>query len=98
MPFYCSDARPVLSSLAIVVLPASTAHAANYYVAKNGGNGNPGSEAQPCGLTVQHAVNQAEAGDTVNVKAGTYRRVVLKNSGNATDGAADAAEPGINRF
>lgn len=64
----------------------SSAFAANYYVAKNGNNSGPGTEAQPW-LTVQHAANQVAAGDTVHVKAGTYHeRVVLKRSGSAAGG------------
>lgn len=62
------------------------AYAANYYVAKNGNNSNPGTEARPW-LTIQRAVDAAVAGDTIQVKAGTYNeRIVLRNSGNATQG------------
>jgi hypothetical protein len=54
-----------------------------YYVAKNGNDANPGSEASPW-LTIQKAANTAVAGDTVYVKAGTYaERLNLSNSGSA---------------
>lgn len=62
------------------------AFSATYYVAKNGNNTNSGTEGRPW-LTIQHAVNQAVAGDTVQIKAGTYNeRIVLRNSGNAAQG------------
>lgn len=62
------------------------AFSATYYVAKNGNNTNPGTEGRPW-LTIQHAVNQAVAGDMIQIKAGTYNeRIVLRNSGNAAQG------------
>lgn len=62
--------------------PLSSLAAGNvYYVAKNGSDSNPGTEAQPW-LTIQKAANTLIAGDTVYVKAGTYNeRVIPKNSG-----------------
>ncbi len=78
---------------AIVAFP-SVASAANYYVAKNGYDGNPGTEAQPW-LTITKAANTAVAGDTVYVKQGTYKeRVVIKNSGSAGKYITFAAYPG----
>jgi RNA polymerase sigma factor (sigma-70 family) len=54
-----------------------------YVVAKTGNDSNPGTEAQPW-LTVQKAAQTAAAGDTVQVKNGTYcERIVFKNSGTA---------------
>ncbi|MBO9610934.1 MAG: carbohydrate binding domain-containing protein, partial [Paenibacillaceae bacterium] len=43
----------------------------NYYVATNGNDSNPGTLASPF-LTVQKAASVAIAGDTVNIRAGTY--------------------------
>jgi hypothetical protein len=54
-----------------------------YYVAKNGSNSNPGTEAQPW-LTIQKAASTMVAGDTVYVKAGTYNEhVVPAHSGSS---------------
>ena len=54
-----------------------------YYVAKNGNDSNPGTEALPW-RTIQKAANTLTAGDTVYVKAGTYNeQVVPANSGSA---------------
>ncbi|MEZ4271550.1 MAG: DUF1565 domain-containing protein [Myxococcota bacterium] len=77
--------KSAIFTLLILTLGVS-AQAATYYVAKSGNNSNSGSEAQPW-LTVQHAANQVQPGDTVSVKAGSYNeRVVLKNSGTAGGG------------
>lgn len=46
-------------------------HAATYYVAKDGDDGDPGTEAEPF-LTVTTGVGVLTAGDTLYVKAGTY--------------------------
>jgi hypothetical protein len=52
-----------------------------YYVAKNGNDNNPGTEASPW-LTIQKAANSAVAGGTVYVKTGTYTEWVnFPNSG-----------------
>ncbi len=72
--------------LAFTFFTGPSAFAANYYVAKNGNNSNPGTEAQPW-LTIQNAANRVVAGDVVNVKAGSYNeRLVLKASGSAAGG------------
>ncbi len=61
-------------------------YAATYYVAKDGNDGNNGSEANPW-LTIQHAVDQLNAGDTVYVKSGVYNELVTINkSGSEADG------------
>lgn len=61
--------------------PFSFAAGNVYYVAKNGSDSNPGTEAQPF-LIIQKVANVAQAGDTVYVKAGTYdERVIPQNSG-----------------
>ena len=44
---------------------------ATYYVATNGNNGNAGSLAAPW-ATLQYAANQLSAGDTLNIRGGTY--------------------------
>jgi hypothetical protein len=59
---------------------------ANYYVAPTGSNSNNGSLSSPW-KTIQYAVSKAIAGDTVNVRAGTYPEVVtITRSGSAAAG------------
>lgn len=54
-----------------------------FFVAKNGNVSNSGSASAPW-LTVGHAAQQAQAGDTVMVGAGTYNEsVTFANSGTA---------------
>jgi hypothetical protein len=53
------------------LVATETVAAATYYVATNGSDSNPGTEAQPF-KTVQRGVDAAYAGDTVTVKDGTY--------------------------
>ncbi len=56
-------------------------HGSMYYVATTGTDSNPGTEASPW-RTIQKAANTLVAGDTVYIRAGTYReRVIPKNSG-----------------
>ena len=58
----------------------------SFYVATNGNDSNPGTEAAPW-RTVQHAADTVRAGSTVNVRGGIYEELVtIKTSGNATDG------------
>ena len=74
--------------VAIAILLATTlASATTYYVAKNGNDGDPGTEARPW-LTVGKCVNIVVAGDTVLVKAGIYDEAIVDfryNSGTAAD-------------
>src|SRR3954462_10521721 len=54
-----------------------------YYVSTTGGDANPGALAAPF-KTIQRAANAASAGDTVIVRAGTYRETVrVPRSGTA---------------
>lgn len=62
-----------------VVLGAATVHAATYYVATTGNDGNPGTSGSPF-LTIQRCVDTVAAGDTCLVADGTYR----DNIGNGT--------------
>jgi hypothetical protein len=76
-------------SLPMVLLCAATALGqsnASYYVATNGNDSNPGTQAAPW-RTIQHAADVVHAGSTVNVRGGVYEELVsLKASGNAADG------------
>lgn len=65
-----------------------------YYVAPTGDDAYPGTETQPW-RTIQRAANTLVAGDTVFIKAGTYReQVVPQNSGSAGQQITYAAYPG----
>jgi MYXO-CTERM domain-containing protein len=52
-------------------MAAGTASAATYHVAPTGSDSAAGSDSAPW-LTIQHAADRAQAGDTVIVAAGTY--------------------------
>lgn len=71
-------------TLVCTILPTVAAHAATYYVATTGNNGNPGTEEQPW-RTVAYAVGTMAAGDTTYVRGGTYTESVIrfKRSGTA---------------
>jgi len=57
------------------------------YVSKTGSDANPGTYASPW-KTIQHAANEAIAGDTVYVLAGTYHESInLPHSGSAAAGS-----------
>jgi parallel beta-helix repeat protein len=65
-----------------------------YYVAPDGNDGNPGTEAQPF-RTIGQGVGVARAGDTVYVREGTYyERVEIRNSGTADNPIVISAYPG----
>jgi hypothetical protein len=61
--------------------PLPTGGGATYYVAPNGDDNNPGTEAQPW-RAIGKAAATLVSGDTVYIRAGTYQeRVVPQNSG-----------------
>ncbi|HEU4389936.1 MAG TPA: right-handed parallel beta-helix repeat-containing protein [Blastocatellia bacterium] len=67
--------------------------AATYYVATIGNDNNSGSAAQPW-RTLQKAVNTASAGDTIQVRSGTYAGCRIERSGRAEAVCTLQAEPG----
>lgn len=78
----------VLSLFAVFVCVSGAIGQANsaFYVATTGDDSNAGTQASPW-RTVQHAVDTARAGSTVNVRGGVYEELVNINaSGNASDG------------
>ena len=78
------------------VLPESKVSAAGttYYVAKNGSDSNPGTESQPW-LTLKKAADSLVAGDTVYVKAGTYKeQLAPSHSGSSGAWITYKANPG----
>src|SRR5438309_3637692 len=56
------------------------ARANTFYVATSGNNANPGSQGQPW-LTLQHAVDSINPGDTILVESGTYAGCRIGHSG-----------------
>ncbi|MHC4714860.1 MAG: putative Ig domain-containing protein [Planctomycetota bacterium] len=68
--------------LCLALLLAVPVHATTYYVATNGDNQDPGTEAEPW-ATLQHAVDTISAGDTILVKAGTYAGCRIESSGSS---------------
>src|SRR3989344_1227294 len=57
-----------------------SASAATYYVATNGTDSNPGTLSLPF-RTIQKGVNVAAAGDTIQVRSGTYSPIMISKSG-----------------
>jgi parallel beta helix pectate lyase-like protein len=75
-----------LLTLFLCVTGASGQVNTSYYVALTGSDSNPGTLASPW-RTIQHAADTAQAGSTVNVRAGIYDELVnIHVSGNASDG------------
>ncbi len=68
--------RNHLCSLACLLFAAlsltSDAHATDYFVRKTGNDGNLGTSAGTAWLTIDYAVDNVAAGDTIYVGAGTY--------------------------
>src|SRR5262245_38386000 len=73
-PGFCAH----LSACALV-FAACPALAAEYYVAPNGSDSDPGSMSQPF-ATLQKGHDMAVAGDTVWIRGGTYTIVTPKTS------------------
>lgn len=55
-----------------------------YYVAPNGSDASEGTIDSPW-KTIQYAVNQAESGDVINVRAGIYKEMVVVSEKQAID-------------
>ena len=73
---------------------ASSTRASKYFVAPDGNDSNPGTEALPW-RTIQKAANTLVAGDTVYIKNGTYyERVLPARSGTSNNYIIYSAYPG----
>jgi Right handed beta helix region len=84
--------NPRFRSLPLVLLAAwalaATAHATSYYVSTSGNNSNSGLSTTAAWRNIQYAANHVQAGDTVNVLAGSYNETVnIPVSGSATAGS-----------
>jgi len=72
--------RTILATLVTLAVLAGTGYPATFYVSTSGNDAWPGTLAQPW-RTLQFAADQAGAGDTVIVQAGTYLGFRAKSSG-----------------
>lgn len=59
---------------------ASQVPAVEYFVATYGDNSNDGRSVNAPWRTIQHAINRTGPGDTINIRAGTYRGSLLINT------------------
>jgi hypothetical protein len=81
-----SQADSTKSATATVTIQLPSRSGVTYYVSTSGNDNNPGTLSLPW-RTIQKAANTVKAGDTVQVRAGTYTEIVaMKTSGNATSG------------
>jgi hypothetical protein len=81
-----SQADPTKSATATVTIQLPSRSGVTYYVSTSGNDNNAGTLTAPW-RTIQKAANTVHAGDTVQVRAGTYNEIVtMKTSGNATSG------------
>jgi hypothetical protein len=81
-----SQADPTKSATATVTIQLPSRSGVTYYVSTSGLDTNAGTVSAPW-RTIQHAANTVHAGDTVQVRAGTYNEIVtMATSGNATSG------------
>ena len=81
-----SQADSTKSATATVTIQLPSRSGTTYYVSTSGNDNNAGTLSAPW-RTIQKAANTVKAGDTVQVRAGTYNEVVtMKTSGNATAG------------
>ena len=63
--------RILLIGIVLLVLMPVIVNAATYYVATDGDDSNPGTEAEPF-QTVQQGISSAGSGDMIYIKSGTY--------------------------
>jgi hypothetical protein len=81
-----SQADATKSATATVTIQLPSRSGTTYYVSTLGNDNNAGTLAAPW-RTIQKAANTVKAGDTVQVRGGTYNEIVtMKTSGNASTG------------
>lgn len=76
--------RTVIFAIAGIVTLAAAAQAAEFHVATNGKDSNPGTQAAPLG-TIQHAAELAQPGDVITVHEGVYRERINPPRGGQSD-------------
>ena len=70
--------------LTLVIAVCTTANAAEYFVAPDGDDEAPGTQAAPL-RTIQHAADIMSPGDTCLMRAGTYRETVRPKASGTAD-------------
>src|SRR5215471_17291808 len=81
-----SQADSTKSATATITIQLPSRSGTTYYVSTLGNDNNAGTLTAPW-RTIQKAANTVKAGDTVQVRGGTYNEIVtMKTSGNATAG------------
>ena len=70
---------------ALLLALLAALHAAEFHVATNGNDANPGTQVAPFS-TIQHAAGLAQAGDVITVHEGVYRERVNPPRGGESDG------------
>ena len=81
-----SQADSTKSATATITIQLPSRSGITYYVSTAGNDNNAGTLSSPW-RTIQKAANTVKAGDTVQVRAGTYNEIVtMKTSGNASAG------------
>jgi hypothetical protein len=91
-PTATPTAIPTASPTATPTPTSDSSH--TYYVAKNGNDNNPGTEARPW-LTIRKAANTLVAGEKVFVKKGTYsEQIIVTKSGSSGKFIIFSAYPG----
>jgi alpha-N-arabinofuranosidase len=77
--------RNAILTLAVLLLtPLTASYAADFHVATNGKDANPGTESAPL-RTIQHAADLAQPGDVITVHAGVYRERIAPPRGGESD-------------
>jgi parallel beta-helix repeat protein len=77
-----------------MIFPAAVRAANAYYVSSTGNDSNPGTLAQPF-RTLQKGASKLVAGDTLNIRGGTYAEIMnIGSSGSAASPITIASYPG----
>ncbi|MCX7012617.1 MAG: right-handed parallel beta-helix repeat-containing protein [Candidatus Sumerlaeota bacterium] len=86
--------RAVSASWTVLALTQAASHAAEWHVAPQGDDGNPGTSAKPF-HSIQKAADAMQPGDACFLHAGTYREsVAIKNGGAEGKPVRFVAQPG----
>lgn len=75
--------KTTLTTILLILCFASPAFGAEYWIATDGSNGNPGTEADSW-ATFAYSYTQISAGDVLWVKDGTYNEIMEPKSGTTT--------------